>query len=216
MSSFTKREKVMIACIAILLVLNIFQYFWAAHKESDAIYEQQNASNIKEISKSNDRGLNENRMSKCVVYVCGNVKKPGVYELPQDARINDAINLAGGTLSNSDLEAINLAEKVRDGEKIYVPKVGEMQKRLKEVAENQDTQSVNVVSSSNNEDGKININTATKEELKRLYKIGDKLAERIIEYREKNGPFKNIEDIKKVSGIGDKIFEAIKDSIVAQ
>jgi len=65
-------------------------------------------------------------------------------------------------------------------------------------------------------EGKININTATKEELKTLDRIGDKLAERIIEYRQKHGPFKSIEEIKNVNGIGEKIFESIKDSITVQ
>jgi len=149
----------------------------------------------------------------CVVYVCGNVKNPGVYELKLGDRINDAINLAGGALPKSDLNLINLAEKVADGQKIYVPKVGESIDLS--LTENKTSSSMSAYGRDNT-NGKININTASKEQLKTLYKIGDKLAQRIIEYRQKNGGFKNIEELKNVSGIGEKIYEAIKDSIVAQ
>lgn len=149
---------------------------------------------------------------KCIVYVCGNVKNPGVYELLPGSRINDALVLAGGALPGSDLNSINLAEKISDGQKIYIPKIGEVQSQSSLSSSTGGTKQETI----SEDERKININTATKEELKTLNRIGDKLAERIIEYRQKHGPFKSIEEIKNVNGIGEKIFESIKDSITVQ
>ncbi|WP_039767656.1 MULTISPECIES: helix-hairpin-helix domain-containing protein [unclassified Caldicellulosiruptor] len=214
MFSFSKREKMMIAIIVLLLLLNIFQY--VTHTNTSENLGQQIKLDTQVIDEQSQEKVDVQtdkpyEQQKCVVYVCGNVKKPGVYELLSGSRVNDAIEVAGGVLPNSDINSLNLAEKIQDGQKIYIPKIGEMQTQsnlASEVAQNS--------TSSSGQSGKININTASKEELKTLDRIGDKLAERIIEYRQKHGPFKSIEEIKNVNGIGDKIFEAIKDSITVQ
>lgn len=200
----------MVAIIVVLFLLNIFQYM--AHintgqqiKLNTQVSDEQNqVEEDMQIEKSQEQ-------QKYVVYVCGNVKNPGVYELLSGSRINDAIKAAGGVLPNSDMNSLNLAEKVQDGQKIYVPKIGELQTQsdLSSGIPQNGTNSLN-------QNSKININTASKDELKTLDRVGDKLAERIIEYRQKHGPFKSIEEIKNVNGIGDKIFEAIKDSITVQ
>jgi len=210
----SKREKIMIAIIVVLLLLNIFQY--VTHTNTSENLGQQIKLDTQAIDEESQEKVDVQtdktyEQQKCVVYVCGNVKKPGVYELFSGSRVNDAIEAAGGVLPNSDMNSLNLAEKIQDGQKIYVPKIGEMQTQSNlssEVAQNS--------TSSSGQSGKININTASKEELKTLDRIGDKLAERIIEYRQEHGPFKSIEEIKNVNGIGDKIFEAIKDSITVQ
>lgn len=133
------------------------------------------------------------------VHVSGRVRNPGVYSLKTGERIIDAINKAGGALPDADLDALNLAQKLHDEDKIYVPKKGEL---------NNNNHGTNY-----NNSGKININTASAAELEKLPGIGETLAQRIVEYREKYGKFQKIEDIMKVSRIGPKIFEQIKDMI---
>ncbi|WP_245984593.1 helix-hairpin-helix domain-containing protein [Biomaibacter acetigenes] len=146
-----------------------------------------------------------------VVYVTGAVKNPGVYTLEDGMRVKDAIDLAGGILPEADLLRLNLAKKLHDEDKLYVPKIGE-------VSSEQPGQESLIVADgtggiSSYSDGKININTASLSELDTLPGIGPTTAQKIIDYRTQNGPFKSIEDIKNVSGIGEKKFEQIKDKI---
>lgn len=177
--------------------------------------------------------------SVVVVYVCGAVNNSGVYELSSGSRIADAVEAAGGFSDEADREYLNLAMTVSDGMKIQIPTVDET-RQLKEsddkadstgTSANEDSGDHFVVTSegeavdtnkivSNESDNKadsgnslVNINTATKEELCSLSGIGESRADAIITYREQNGPFSCIEDIMKVSGIKDKVFEQIKDRI---
>ncbi|ORX23467.1 transporter [Thermoanaerobacterium sp. PSU-2] len=154
------------------------------------------------INNSNTGETIENEKSKEIkVYVTGLVKSPGVYTMREGDRIDDAIKMAGGALDGADLSDINLAEKLKDEQMIKVPKIGE------NYASNDKS------SSSNATNGKININTATKEELDTLPGIGEVTAQRIIDFREQHGNFQRIEDIMNVSRIGPKLFEQIKDKI---
>ena len=130
------------------------------------------------------------------VYVCGAVNDPGVVELPADSRVADALQAAGGFTAEARQDAINLAKPVQDGEMLRFPS-------LEEEYEEQQTAS----------DGRININTADVSQLITLNGIGEARAGDIISYREKNGNFGTIEDIKKVPGIKDSIFEKIADQI---
>lgn len=129
------------------------------------------------------------------VYVCGAVISEGVYELPSGSRVYEAIEVAGGFREDADKSNVNQAEVLEDEERIYVPMIGE------EVQEK------------NSEDGKVNINKASKEELMTLTGVGESRAESIIKYREENGGFQNIEDIMQVPGIKTGLFEKIKDRI---
>lgn len=139
-----------------------------------------------------------------VVYLSGCVASPGVYELDEGSRVVDAIAAAGGASDNAALDALNLARVVADGEHVHIPSIEE---------------SASGVSAPSAEealrrpDGKVNINTATAEQLDALEGIGPSTASKIIEDRSVNGPFSTIEDIKRVPGIGDKKFEALADSI---
>ena len=135
-----------------------------------------------------------------VVYVCGAVKNEGMYELKAGARVGDAIEAAGGMSKDADTEAINLAELVEDGSKIAVVRQGENVDGKMEV-------------SGEEEDGKVNLNTATKEELMGLPGIGEARADAIIAYRENQGGFKAVEDIMNISGIKDAMFSRIKEYI---
>ena len=131
-----------------------------------------------------------------IVHVSGSVKRAGVYQLEKDKRIIDAIEKAGGMLEEADSDVLNLAEKIKDGMKIYVPKKGE-----------KPTTSTNLKSQSY-----IDLNLAEKEELMTLPGVGEKTADKIIAYREAQ-PFEKVEDLLKVSGFGKKKMEALKGLI---
>lgn len=135
------------------------------------------------------------------VHVVGAVKSPGVYALEVGKRVNDVIYMAQ-PLPEAELGRINLAAILQDGQQIYIPAKGE------ELPANLLTQG------SNDSRGLIDLNSAGSEELQRLPGIGPALARRIIDYREQNGPFTYIEDITKVSGIGEVILEKVKKQLI--
>ncbi len=134
------------------------------------------------------------------VYVSGAVNRPDVYELPVNSIIKDAIVAAGGAAADADLDRINLAADLADQMQVYVPHQGEAAPPSGGTTPGAPAD-------------KININTATAEELDKLPGIGPSIAKAIIDYRTANGPFKAIEDINDVKGIGDALFAKIKDSI---
>ena len=172
------------------------------------------------------------------VDVKGSVNSPGVYEIDDGKRVIDAINLAGGLTQKADTINLNLSKKLTDEMYIIVYSKEEIYnyKKNNEESSNIKCASVECVcpdvnnnacitNNSNNKqkedenekqtiNGKVSINTATKEELMTLTGIGEAKADAIINYRNENGSFSNIEDIKNVSGIGDAIFEKIKDNII--
>jgi len=145
------------------------------------------------------------------VYVCGAVKQEGVYQLPEDSRINDALLLAGGLTEDAVSGVLNLAETVQDGQKLYFPtkdELADQQDALKNEAYT-DSQ----MNSSGEQSQKIDINTADKEQLMALSGIGETKAESIIRYRTEHGSFAQIEEITNVDGIGESLFQKIKEYI---
>ena len=141
---------------------------------------------------------------KICVYVCGSVKNPGVYELPEDARIVSAIALAGGFTKDASAAGVNQAERIKDGQQIYVPS-------KKEAGKKEDTSSP--TGGSGTQDKRVNLNSASREELMTLTGIGEAKASDIISYREENGGFEKPEDIMKIRGIKQGIYRKIKDMI---
>ena len=137
------------------------------------------------------------------VYVSGAVNKPDVYALPLNSIVKDAISAAGGATDEADLDRINLATKLADQMQVYVPSQGEA--ALPPAPPDGSAPDATTE--------KININTASAEELDKLPGIGPSIAKAIIDYRTTNGPFKQIEDINDVKGIGDALFEKIKEQI---
>jgi len=151
-----------------------------------------------------------------IIYVTGAVNQPGVYSLPPESRVQDAILAAGGTAQDADLQALNLATLLTDGCQVLVPTLPPYQP-------NNGATSTPIPSRGGNEDllipsseHPININTASHAELESLPGIGPYLAQQIISYREANGPFTSIEDIIDVYGIGQSTFELIKDLITVE
>ncbi len=150
-----------------------------------------------------------------IIHIAGAVKNPGVYQLKSTDRIIDAVKIAGGATEEASLDLINLAALLKDGQKIIIP-----YKTYSETGEEINTNTYNYVSSAYSSSGstsaKININTANANMLQNLPGIGPVLSERIIEYRNQNGLFGVIDDIKDVSGIAEKKYEGIKDLICVQ
>lgn len=167
--------------IVILILTSVFFYIYEKN--------QRIVVNDKEIKENKDN-------SKIAVYVTGAVNKEGVYYCKNNARINDVISEAGGLKKEADLEKINLAKKIIDGDKIIIPyKKEDIEEEYEE------------------ESNKINLNTASKEKLMEIPGIGESTALKIIEYREKNN-FTDIEDLKEIPGIGDSKFEKIKNLVL--
>ncbi len=149
-----------------------------------------------------------------LVHIMGQVNAPGLVELEENARIQDAIEAAGGTTQEADFSKINLAYILEDGEKIYIPKKGEETYITKESGA---TSSIIAQEKKEEEDKlMININTASQEELEKLPGIGESTATKIINYRKENGKFTKIEDIQNVSGIGEAKYNNIKKYITVK
>lgn len=137
-----------------------------------------------------------------VIYLTGEVEKPGVYTLPATARLTDAIAAAGGLRAGADPAAQNLARHLEDGEHIHVPKPGEAPPAAAGAA--------------TPAEGLINVNTATSEQLQQISGIGPALAERIINHRETNGPFASVDALDDVSGIGPALLSRLREKVEAK
>lgn len=147
-----------------------------------------------------------------VVHVDGAVAGPGVYELSEGARVNDAVTAAGGLLSEADTSTINLAAPVSDGAKVHIPTSEELSAGA-QGASGESGNAGTPAGSASAAPSLVNINTATSEELQRLSGVGEATAAAIIEDRQANGPFSSPEDLMRVSGIGEKKYAKIKARI---
>ena len=143
-----------------------------------------------------------------LIHIAGAIRNPGVYELELNSRVMDAVNASGGFQDDADLDRVNLAKKLIDGEQIYIPSIGEERKLTDEEIVGGDT---GITSSA-----PLNINIASIQELEQLPGIGPTKAEEIVAYREENGWFLTIEDIMNVPGIGPTIFENMKELITVE
>ncbi len=199
--------------IGILCLTNAFSIFWI-------FTENQKTSYCEECPKvEKEAFLN----SKIKVDIKGYVKKPGVYELDEQSIVDDLIKLAGGLKTNGTTDNINLSKKLQDEDMIVILSKTELKKRnlqlvntlnsnSKKISTDENNSSVDQTLNSIEANKKISLNKATKEELMTLNGIGEAKALEIISYRQKT-PFQNITEIKNVSGIGDSIYEKIKNNI---
>ena len=193
-----KNKKVIISIIALLIVF-CSGFFIGKAKSKGGM-----SSNNEEVM------FLDEEVENIKVYITGEINNSGVYELKKGSRVIDLIKLAGDLTKDGDLNAINPARTLKDGESITIPKKVLVNSLTEEDATSND---LSTSQSGKTKEGLININKATKEELMELYGIGEVKAQAIIDYREENGSFVSIEDIKEVPGIGDKTFEKIKDKI---
>ena len=210
MLEISKKQKIILIFLGIVAIIGIAYYSYVSSKEENLNVSDTNELQVENQSNEIDEEEAENKESKIKVHISGAVKNEGVYELEEDARIIDAIEKAGGTLEIADMKNVNLASKLEDGMKIYIPKQGEeVTSSNQEVGENIALGNTSKESAK----GKININKASKEELDTLPGIGESTAEKIINYRKEHKSFKSIEELKEVKGIGDAKFEEIKDLV---
>lgn len=144
------------------------------------------------------------------VDVDGAVVRPGVYRLKDGARVSQAIDAAGGLTAEADVTGLNRASKITDGQKVYVPTVGEQHAAA---AVGEAESGAGTTSGAGSLSGLVNINTASAAELQTLSGIGPSMAQSIIDERSKNGPFASVDDLMRVSGIGEKKLAKIKDGI---
>ena len=142
--------------------------------------------------------------STVIVYISGAVHAPDVYELPSEARIKDLVVAAGGLTADANLERINLAERLKDSQHIHIPSQGELANEGASAENAADTPQADTPQSET-----LNLNTASAADLESLPGIGASLAQRIVEYRTATGPFKSVEDLRNVKGIGPALFAKI-------
>ena len=210
MQEFNKKTKIIISAIIIIGGILII---YTINKEQN--YELDENAIVE--TKAEESKETEVEKEKIIIHISGAVKKEGIVELEENSRISDAIEKAEGIKENADLQKINLAYKLEDGMKIYIPEKGE-KKDENEISENikiTEKEDKYIIQENNNkkETTKVNINTANQSELESLPGIGASTAIKIIEYRKENGKFSKIEDIKGVKGIGNAKYEKIKNLI---
>lgn len=163
-----------------------------------------------DASPDDESSAKSSSAAEVYVDVDGAVVRPGVYRLKDGARVSQAIDAAGGLTAEADVTGLNRASKVADGQKIYVPKVGEQQTVS---ADGGADGGAVLASGVNDVAGLVNINTASAAELQTLSGIGPSMAQSIIDERTKNGAFASVDDLMRVSGIGEKKLAKIKDCI---
>ena len=224
---FKNKKNIKIICIILLILIVILIYVYTNKEEIGANYINNTNNDFEELiengskeknsnknnSKKEDEYIKEEKINRIIVHITGEVRKKGVVELEEGNRIIDAINKAGGATEKADLESVNLATKVEDGMQIRIPSKEEkitLKDEIKSQNSEKNTKEIN------NKEliEKIDINTATKKEFEKLPGIGDEMASRIIEYRNKNGKFSKISDLKNIKGIGDSKFNNIKEYIM--
>ena len=217
------KKKIIISVILIIILITAFLiYIFITNEEYssmdlEATVVEKSENIVESEGKNTSENVNNNQVTEdkeeIAVHITGEVKKQGIIYLEKGSRVADAIKKAGGETKNADLSQINLAYILQDGQKIYVPnKNEEISQYITEKSGNNDTEE-NTTSNSNKEDKKVNINTANQSELDQLPGIGPSIAQKIIEYREENGNFKNIQELQNVKGIGNAKYEEIKDNV---
>ena len=234
MNNLTLKQKIIFGSILGVMVLFILIYFvlnagnlMGENGDVEEFNIEDGMLNLEEINEviegseeieevenetNNENNIDEENevLEEIVVHVTGEVNKPGIVVLKSNSRIADAINEAGGATKEADLNQINLAYILEDGQKIYIPNKNEKIDEDEYITEGNGN---NIGNNSQKEGEKVNINEAMQTELEELPGIGPSLASRIIEYREQNGDFKKIEELQNVKGIGDAKYNDLKDKV---
>lgn len=234
--NYVSERKLELLIILLLLGIICFLVWNSYFKKNENLLENDDVNLISYNLEKVEESSNVSEEKYIWVDIKGEVKKPGVYKLKENSRVIDAINASGGLTKKAYTKYINLSRILKDENVIIVNSTSEIKKvssgnNITEVKINNDSKNSASISESelitndnvkSEEDNtvnslennqKVNINTATKEELMKLSNIGESKAEKIIDYRTANGNFNSIEDIKKVSGIGDKLYDSIKENI---
>lgn len=214
LDNLTKKQKIIVIAIAGIVVIGIMYFIYNKNQVKEDI-------NIEDEILVNNVITNENNTNDdiVIIHITGSVKNPGIVKLKEGSRIEDAIESAGGLTENADITKVNLAYVVEDGTKIKIPSASEEDIGDEDIIDSKSGDNIIIEENavpSNNSTQTININKATEKEFETLPGIGPSLASKIIEYRNQNGKFESIEDIKNVNGIGDNKYEKIKDLITVK
>ncbi|MEC9488554.1 MAG: helix-hairpin-helix domain-containing protein [Halanaerobium sp.] len=202
---FGKRKEDIIYLLVLTIVLFGVGFFFTFRGRFNLIPARVPGIEVTEAAPQESNGCSET----IYVHITGAVKSPGVYQLKEEARVIDALKAAGGLSPLGSPDSLNLAARLRDGQRLFVPFLEESAEEGKNPAGYQVSRSENQGS----DGGLININTASKEELTSLPGIGPAKAEDIISYREKEGGFTAVEDITRISGIGPKTLASLRKLI---
>lgn len=207
LDNLDSKQKKIVIIVGIIIIIGILYFIY---NEVDKKSTDQIDNNM--LSIENNTKENEESKELVIVHITGAVRTPGIVKLPEEARIEDAIDKAGGLTEDADISDVNLAYVLEDGIKIKIPTISE--EKNEEIIISSSGEGIVEKEISNNSENKIiNINKANETDLQTLPGIGASLAGRIVEYRNSNGKFNEIEDIKNVSGIGESKYENIKNLI---
>ena len=214
LDNLTRKQKIIVIAIAGIVAIGIMYFIYNKNQVKEDI-------NIENEILVNNVITNENNTNDdiVIIHITGSVKNPGIVKLKEGSRIEDAIESAGGLTENADITKVNLAYVVEDGTKIKIPSASEEDIGDEDIIDSKSGDNIIIEENavpSNNSTQTININKATEKEFETLPGIGPSLASKIIEYRNQNGKFESIEDIKNVNGIGDNKYEKIKDLITVK
>lgn len=203
--------------LAALMIMAGTTYYYLDRPEQVAnqkLITTENTSPAKaeEIDQDENLKKTEAQQEDIIVDVKGQINQPGVYPANQAERVMDVIQRAGGLTDKADKSQVNFAAHVQDEMVIYIPAIGE----VGTAPTNPGSSSTPLSKTVGSDTGKININKAVESDLQNLPGIGPAKAKAIMQYREENGPFKAAEDLKKISGIGDKTYEKLKDAVSLQ
>lgn len=210
MEILNKKQKIIVVVLIIIMFI-VIGYYIISKTEKYDYSDIEKISNIIEEDQEVDDNIIEN---KIVIHITGEVEEEGVIKLEKGARISDAIEEAGGTTEEADLSNVNLAYSLSDGQKVKIPNINEKDEEIIVVEEKAGDNII--IEGNKSKEEKININKAAQTEIETLPGIGPSTALKIINYRNEHGKFKNIGDIKNVSGIGDSKFENIKEYICVE
>lgn len=210
MEILNKKQKIIVVVLIIIMCI-VIGYYIISKTEKYDYSDIEKISNIIEEDQEVDDNIIEN---KIVIHITGEVEEEGVIKLEKGARISDAIEEAGGTTEEADLSNVNLAYSLSDGQKVKIPNINEKDEEIIVVEEKAGDNII--IEGNKSKEEKININKAAQTEIETLPGIGPSTALKIINYRNEHGKFKNIGDIKNVSGIGDSKFENIKEYICVE
>lgn len=173
----------------------------ALTRQNDSNIVQNDTASIESTSVESSSDVEStNSTKKMYIDIKGEVNNPGVYKMKSGSRVTDLIKEAGGFKKDADQSAVNLAKQLIDQDMIIVYKVGQAPKN-------------NLMDSSPKDEEKVNINKADSEELQKLDRVGEKMSQKIIDYRNQHNGFHSIDEIKQISGFGEKTFERLKDSL---
>lgn len=229
--NLSQRQLIAVAVVAVLAIVSVAIFIWmiaAGTSESfDRSHNQANSTQGAIVAenpqhsqedKSTDQPKDDHKIKEAspqmMVHVDGAVKSPGLYALQMaNPRVNDAIQIAGGLAEDANSQGINLASPVEDGQKIYIPRKGEDAPPEIPQPDQNKASSNKQTNSKRDKKTVVDINKATVDEFTKLQGVGEGLAQRIVADRQKNGPFKTTEDLMRVSGIGQKKFDQLKDNI---